>query len=115
MEEISVDRIGEISAVRMPRRVDVTNTQAFVEAVRGQMADNRRTIVLDFSSTESIDSTALGATVQLFKSLRGQHGDLRLASVSDGVRRVFAITRLDRVFDIFETLDEAVNAGRRAP
>lgn len=111
MTEIAVTRRGDVSAVHMPRRVDVTNTQALVDAVKAQ---RQGTIVLDFSWTEAIDSTALGAIVQLFKLLRAERRDLRLAAVSDAVRRVFAITRLDRVFDIFETTEEAIGE-RTAP
>lgn len=105
MTGIAVTRMGEVSAVHMPRRVDVTNTQAFVDAVKAQ---RQRTIVLDFTWTEAIDSTALGAIVQLFKLLRAERRELRLAAVSDAVRRVFAITRLDRVFDIFDTTEDAI-------
>lgn len=111
MTEISVAHFGDISAVRMPRRVDVNNTQAFVDAVRQQSLG---LVVLDFSCTEAIDSTALGAIVQLYKLLRAEERDLRLAALSEAVRRVFAITRLDRVFDIFETAEEALAAGRQA-
>lgn len=95
----------------MPRRVDVTNAQALVDAVRGEKA---LLIVLDFSSTEAIDSTALGAIVQIFKVLRSEQRELRLASVSDPVRRVFAITRLDRVFDIFDSAEAAARTRSHA-
>ena len=37
-----------------------------------------------------------------------------LAALSESVRRVFEITRLDRVFDIFQTTEEALAAGKQA-
>lgn len=111
MTEISVAYVGDVSTVRMPRRVDVNNTQAFVDAVSQR---SQGLVVLDFSCTESIDSTALGAIVQLYKLLRLEERDLRLAALSESVRRVFEITRLDRVFDIFQTTEEALAAGKQA-
>jgi anti-sigma B factor antagonist len=111
MTEIAVVPMGDAAIVCMPRRVDVTNAQDFVDAVRQELAP---LLVLDFSSTEAIDSTALGAIVQVFKALRSEERELRLASVSDAVRRVFAITRLDRVFDIFDTAEAAARAGSHA-
>lgn len=114
MSEIDVERQDGISVVIMPRRVDVNNTRAFVDAVRREMAAGQCNVVLDLDSTETIDSTALGAIVQLFKSLRAADGSLRLARTSEGVRRVFAITRLDRVFESFDTLEAAVAASLRA-
>jgi anti-anti-sigma factor len=114
MSEAAVEHIEGVSVVHMPRRVDVNNTKAFMDAVRAELANGNRNIVLDLGATETIDSTALGAVVQLFKSLRAQGGDLRIARISEGVRRVFAITRLDRIFETFDSLDAAVNASRQA-
>lgn len=110
--EFLVDQIGEVTRIQLPSRVDIANTKGFLDVVRGQLAESRLSIVLDFSRTEAIDSTALGAIIQLYKSLRNQGGDLRIAHVGDGVKRVLAITRVDRVFSIFDSVDEAIHSGR---
>lgn len=114
MSDVEVERIDGISVVHMPRRVDVNNTRSFIDVVRKEMSTGQNRVVLDLELTETIDSTALGAVVQLFKSLRASEGSLRIARTSEGVRRVFAITRLDRVFETFDTLDAALEASRRA-
>ncbi len=113
MSEAVVEHIEGISVVVLPRRVDVNNTNGFMDAARAELSAGQHDIVLDLGATETIDSTALGAVVQLFKSLRAHGGELRIARASDSVRRVFAITRLDHVFETFETLDDAVRASQR--
>ena len=70
-----------------------------------------RSFVLDFKNTQAIDSTALGAIVQVFKTLRSRDGSLHFCEVGTGVKRVFAITRVDRVFPIHDTLDQAYKAS----
>lgn len=107
MSAFSVDYQDGIVAVHLPSRVDVSNTRDFVEAVQKELDDAHLRIVLDFKETQAIDSTALGAIVQVFKTLRSKEGSLRLCEVGSGVRRVLAITRVDRVFPIHATLDDA--------
>lgn len=107
MTEISAVSVGDAKVISLPRRVDFTNTQTLVDAVR---AERDPIIVLDLSKTEAIDSTALGAVVQMLKQLRSEQRELRLASPTDAVRRVLAITRLDRVFDVYDTAEEATRS-----
>ncbi len=111
MNEIAIDRIDGVSVVRMPHRVDVGNTKTFVDTLRAEIGERRTNIVLDLSKTETIDSTALGAIVQVYQSLRVTEGTLVLAGVSDGVQRVFAITRLDRVFKMVDSVEEGTKAA----
>ncbi len=91
----------------VPERVDAYNTRDLIGPVREAIEAGERCIVLDFSRTQSMDSTALGALVQMLKTLRASGGELRLAAVGDAVSRVLSITRLDQVFSIYATLDAA--------
>lgn len=103
-----VDVVGDFGVVRLPPRLDVSTVKPLVEGVRAAIEEGRYRFVFDFAGTETIDSTALGAIIQLYKTVKTHDGDLRLACVGDGVRRVLAITRVDRVFSITATVDEAV-------
>ncbi len=109
MSEFSIHHHDGIVAVSLPGRVDVSNTRGFIEAVQRELDREHLNFVLDFQNTQAIDSTALGAIVQIFKTLRQREGTLRLCSVGSGVRRVLAITRVDRVFPIFENLSDALS------
>lgn len=65
-------------------------------------------IVVDFSKVSFIDSSCLGALVSTAKLLRAGRGDIKLSGLNDDVKSIFQITRLDRIFVIFDTVDEAV-------
>jgi len=69
--------------------------------------------VIALSEVEFIDSTALAALVQGMKRCRQLHGDVYLCALSQPVRTVFELTRLDRAFEIFAREDEAVTAFLR--
>lgn len=65
-------------------------------------------VVLDMKEVSWINSSGLGALMACLTTLRGSGGDLRLARVSDRVRRPIAITRLDQVLVMFESVEEAL-------
>jgi len=64
-------------------------------------------IVLDMSEVNYIDSAGLGSLVALYKDVRMAEKELVLASLKQTVIRIFEMTRLDRVFKIVQTVEEA--------
>jgi anti-sigma B factor antagonist len=67
----------------------------------------RQRIVLDLGNVEFIDSGGLGALISTLKALRTSNGALVLAALREPVANVLQITRLERVFDVCGTTEEA--------
>ena len=59
-------------------------------------------MVIDF-----VDSSGLGALIGGLKSARLAGGDLRIAGVTEPVRRVLKLTNLDRVLREYDTVEAA--------
>ncbi len=74
------------------------------------MEQGARTVVVDFTDASYIDSSGLGALVSLSRRLRDAGGDLRLVGLSDELRTLFELTRLDALFPLFATRADAVAA-----
>lgn len=113
LEEFAVAYRDELTIVALPSRVDVSNARNFVDVLQRELDAEHWELVLDFAQTQAIDSTALGAMIQVFKTLKNQGGHLCLCNVGSGVRRVLAITRVDRVFPIYDGLEAALAASTR--
>ncbi len=69
-----------------------------------------RHIVIDLAAAEFLDSAGLGALVALLKRVTERGGDLKLAGMPKKVRMIFEITRAHRIFEIFETVEEALES-----
>ncbi len=67
-------------------------------------------IVVNLEKVNFLDSTALSVLVQGMKRARQNAGEVRLCSLQPPVRLVFELTRLDRVFEIFNSEDDATQA-----
>jgi len=69
-------------------------------------------IVVNLSEVEYLDSTALGVLIGGLKRLRERNGALDIICPNPRIRRIFEITGLDKIFDIYSTEEEAIKALR---
>ena len=70
----------------------------------------RKKIVIDFEKVAYIDSSGLATLVEVLKRTKTQGGSLGLAAMSDKVKSLFEITKLDKLFLIFQNSKDAINA-----
>lgn len=107
---LNTEKIQDVFIVRLQGSLDVSVQTALKDKLQDFAENNDNDVVLDFTSVHFIDSSCLGALVALMKKIREHKGDIKIAHLSDDVRSIFQITRLDRVFELYDTTDEAVNS-----
>lgn len=110
---LDIDAIGDVTIARFVDKkiLDETNIQIIGNQLFGLVEeDGRKRIVLDFSNVEYLSSAALGKLITLDKKVKAAGGKLRLCSIRPDIYEVFAITKLNQVFDIKEDQDQAVES-----
>ena len=65
-------------------------------------------VVLDFSNVGHMSSSALGMLITLQKRIREGKGQLRLCCIQPTIYEVFVITRLNEIFQIHESVQDAL-------
>ena len=65
-------------------------------------------LLLSFKNVEHLSSAALGILITLNRQVNDKGGQLRLADISPQILEVFKITRLNKLFNIFPTTQEAL-------
>jgi anti-sigma B factor antagonist len=73
-----------------------------------------RQIVLDLGDVTHIDSGGLGTLVSLYGSARKVGGEIKLAHIGNHTRELLQITRLVTLFEIFDTVEDAIASFERA-
>jgi anti-sigma B factor antagonist len=99
------------AVVEGPTQFIVENRAELRQRVRAELEQGRATVVVDLSRTEYVDSAGLGTLVLLNKEARAAGGCLVLAGLSDHVRDLLRLVRLDEVFTIAATVGEAAAVG----
>ena len=73
-----------------------------------------RPIVINMSDVDFLDSSGLGAIVGMAREKRDQGGEILLACLNNKVRKVFEITQVYRLFDIYDDVEAAtLNAEKK--
>lgn len=108
---LSERRIGDVTIIDIDGRMTVEDgADAFRDAVRQLVRQDRVQLVLNFQAAPYIDSTALGELVRAYTSATRKGGTLKLLNVTPRVHELLMITRLLSVFDLFDAEAEAVKS-----
>ena len=99
-----------VMIVSVDGQLIVANRNELKEKVLEALEAKESKFVLDFSSTGYIDSSGLGVLVSVSKKIRETGGDLRLAGLNEDLRMLFELTKLDTLFKICDTADEAIDS-----
>ena len=67
-------------------------------------------IIVDLSDCEYIDSTFFGALVYSYKQIKEKGGNIKLVISNSFMRRTFILGDIEKVFEVYDSLREAMNA-----
>ena len=98
--------IDGAAVLRIDGRLDAGGVAVFMGQAEHALRLTSR-LVADLSQATFLDSTALGALVAVTKKARDAGGDLVLSAPSQPVRRLLALVRLDRFFEIVDQPGQA--------
>ncbi|MBN1561810.1 STAS domain-containing protein [candidate division KSB1 bacterium] len=81
----------------------------FRSIIDNAIKNEKNRIVVDMGKVNWMNSSGLGMLMSALTNLRGSGGDLKLANMTDRVRRPIQITRLDSVFEEYDTIEDAIS------
>jgi anti-sigma B factor antagonist len=107
---LEVTERGSIAVLSLRGEVDVSTAPRLRQRLVELATEGRAWVVVDLSGVEFLDSTGLGVLVSGLRRFRSLGGDLTLAGPQPRIVRVLDITRLDRAFDVYDSVTAAVAA-----
>jgi len=103
---------GEVTVVSFVDRkiLDDTNIQEIGEELFDLVDKDYKTkLLLNFENVEYLSSAALGKLITLNKKIREEDGQLKLCGIKPQIYEVFKITKLNKLFDIYDDDEKALN------
>lgn len=104
---------GDSTVIEVSGEIDVYTAPRLREKIIALVDSGRHRLVVDMERVEFLDSTGLGVLVGGLKRVRAHDGGIDLVCTQGRILRIFRITGLIKVFDIYETVEEAVAANSR--
>jgi anti-anti-sigma factor len=109
--KITIDNRQDITIICPEGKITLGDgDQELGEAVRTQLEQGARKIVVDFSHVTYLDSSGLGELVGCYTSIRTRGGDLKVCGVNSRVFNLMKLTSLHSVFDVRDTEEQALAA-----
>lgn len=87
-----------------------TDSDAFRKVVDKAILNENVNVVVDLGNVNWMNSSGLGMLISSLTSLRSSDGDLKLANLSERLKRPMKITKLDSVFEDYESVEKAVQS-----
>lgn len=107
---LNVELEGEVAVVTVPlESLDADNAKEFKKEI-SPVLENYTKVLLDLRQLQFVDSSGLGAILSSLRALTAKDGDLKLYGVTKKVRALFELVRMHRLFEIFNTREEGIQA-----
>ena len=108
--KITVEDMQGVKNITLNGRFDASCATMFKDTIKTLLQDGAGEFVVDFQQVDYIDSGGLGSLVSSLRQIRQVEGDIKVSGLTDQVRSVFELTRLHRIFEIFEENSQAVRS-----
>ncbi len=90
------------------------DADAFQSTMRELVLEGRRNVLLDMQGVNWINSTGLGILISGHTSLKRSGGTMKIVHLTERVESLFAVTKLNLVFEVFKDEIEALRSFRPA-
>jgi anti-sigma B factor antagonist len=110
---LRVRQDGQVTRVEFIDRniLDEANIQSIGEEISTLIeATEQPRLLISFRDVDHLSSAALGTLITINNKVRNRGGQLRLADIDPQIYEVFTITKLNRLFEIHETSEDAMQS-----
>lgn len=108
--QIRIDEKDGVSVCHVDGEIDINTAPNVKKAFDKIIKEKKAKIVINLEKVAYIDSSGLATLVELLKNFRTYGAKLKLVSLSAKVKSLFEITKLEKLFDIFEKEEEALKS-----
>ncbi len=106
---------GGVRVLALDGYLDAHTAPLFESAIQEEAQAGNRRIAVDCTKLSYISSAGLGVFMSFIEELREAGGDIKLASIAPKVYQVFDVLGFPALFDMLETVEEAVAKFAEGP
>ena len=106
---------GPVVVVQVPEVLNIREVHRFMEELVPLLESNRPRVVLDCSLVRSMESAGVEMLLSCLEEVLKRDGDLKLAALSPEAEVILELMRVARVFETFQTCEDAVRSFNAIP
>lgn len=107
--------LSKAAVISLPVEIDVSNADQVREDLLSVLNRGAAMLIVDMGGTTFCDSAGVNALVRAHKRATADGGQIRLVAPAPAVRRVLAITGVDRLMDVYPTVAASLAGAADQP
>lgn len=96
--------------MEVPENFDHSEGRTFLAELQPLLQSDRPRIVLDCSQVQHMDSAGIEMLLNCMGEAMKRDGDIKLANLSPVSAAILELMRVDRLFEVFNTVEEATRS-----
>lgn len=105
---IKEERSGEIAICALEGEINISSSPELRKAFDSIIKRGEKKVLVDFSMVSYVDSSGLATFIEMLQRLKKTGGRLRFSNMGQKIKNIFELTKLSKLFEIFDTRDEAL-------
>ena len=106
--KITEEKNNGVVICMLEGEVNINNSGELRKAFDSIIKRNELKVIVDFSGVSYIDSSGLATLIEMFQRLKKIGGHLRFSSMDQKVKNIFEVTKLHKLFEIFDSREQAL-------
>ena len=106
--KIKEEKCNDILVCSLEGEINIGNSPELRKAFESIVQRNEKKVLVDFSAVYYIDSSGLATLIEMFHRLKKIGGVSRFCNMGQKVKNVFEVTKLHKLFSIFENREAAL-------
>jgi len=108
--EIQQTNKGDFRVVSITGEIDLNSSPEMRKVFGEIIKEGASKVIVNLEAVSYIDSSGLATLIELMQKLKRNKGAMFLVGMSDKIKSLFEITKLDKLFKIYQTEDEIINS-----
>lgn len=108
--ETAVEVIAGHPVLKVAGEIDLYTAPEFKSAIISLIESGSKHVIVDLSKVSYMDSGGFGVLLGAVRRVRPLGGSVALVGCTGSILRILKITRLDTIFTLCSTVEEAIHA-----
>lgn len=100
--------VGDVTVCSLSGEININTSPDLRKVFDDIITKKAAKVALDLKDVSYIDSSGLATLIEMLRRMKKYDGKLRLCNLSDKIRSLFEITKLVKLFEMFNTEEEAL-------
>ena len=103
-------KVDDYLVIYFDGRMDMAFLRSGIEEKLAEVLapDDVKKVIIDLEKVEYVSSSGLRVLINTLRTLKGKGGFMRLSAMNDEVKKIFKAAQVYSLFEIFDTLDKAL-------